>query len=106
MLAKGIAFHLPSTTTASLPALYQPPCALPTSSAMSPTSRYLLLNWITCSRPFIVMSAPEPVSAIVLIRVGRLGPAQRRRGARGRDLEKAPPVRQVIGCRPCHAAPP
>ncbi len=39
---------------------------------MSLTSRYFSPNWTTWSRPFIVMSAPDPVSAIVLIRVGRL----------------------------------
>src|SRR5262252_5931910 len=72
ILLNGIAFHLPFSSTASLPASYQPPWALPTSSAMSPTSRYFSPNWITWSRPFIVISAPEPVSAMVLIRVGRL----------------------------------
>ena len=40
ILPNGIAFHLPLTTTASLAASYQPPCFLPTSSAMSLTSTY------------------------------------------------------------------
>ena len=61
-LPNGIAFHLPLTTTASLPTSYQPPCFLPMSSAMSLTSISLSSNRNGQRSRCIVTSAPEPVS--------------------------------------------
>src|SRR5215469_5705225 len=72
MLQNGTAFHLPSTTTASRPASYQPPFFSPISLHRSVTSTYFSPNWMTFSNKFIVISAPVPVSVIVAIRVGRL----------------------------------
>ena len=72
MLANGIAFHLPLTTTASCADSYQPPLSLPISAAMSLTSTSFSSNRKAQLKPIVVMSGPEPFSAAVVTRVCRL----------------------------------
>ena len=72
MLPNGIAFHLPLTTTASLAGVV--PAALLLADLLGDVAdvENLSSNRKAQLRPIAVMSAPEPFSAAVVIRVGRL----------------------------------